>query len=275
MILSLCTKVTAGHSLDESIALAARYGCGAIEIFGLPEHLPPDVSPEEVVRLALLLRDLGLSVSCLATYIGPYADADEATMGRFLADLRRYCMFADLLGCRLIRQIPALGAPDRLTDEQWRRAARGLALAADVAAEYDKRIVLETHDGQITEKPWATLRLIEMAGRDTIGVTFDPGNHVACPEDYGLEAIAAYGGLIWNVHVKDTARQDRARLFGEGEVDYRVVWEGLAAAGYDGPLGIETLVQPGPDLSLDEIVAHETAAIRASLAASPLADRLN
>lgn len=275
MILSLCTKVTAGHSLEESIALAARHGCGAVEIFGLPEHLPPDASPEEVVRIALLLRDLGLSVSCLATYIGPYADADDATVERFLADLRRYCMFADLLGCRLIRQIPALGAPDQLTEEQWASTARGLALAADVAAEYDKRLVLETHGGQVTEKPWATLRLIEMTGRDTIGITFDPGNHVACPDDYGPEAIASYGGLIWNVHVKDTASGKRACLFGEGEVDYGKVWEGLAAAGYDGPLGIETLVQPGPDLSLDEIVAHEAAAIRASIAASPLADRLS
>ncbi|MCX7600270.1 MAG: sugar phosphate isomerase/epimerase, partial [Armatimonadetes bacterium] len=245
-----------------------------VEIFGLPEHLPPDAPPEEVVRIALLLRDLGLSVSCLATYIGPYADADDAAMEVFLADLRRYCMFADLLGCRLIRQLPALGSPDQLSDEQWARAARGLARAADLAAEYDKRIVLETHDGQITEKPWATLRLIEMAGRDTIGVTFDPGNHVAHPEDYGPEAVAAYGGLIWNVHVKDTARANRACLFGDGEVDYAKVWEGLAAAGYDGPLGIETLVQPGAGMSVDEIIAHEAAAIRASVAASPLADRL-
>lgn len=275
MILSLCTKVTAGRSLDESIALAARYGCGAVEIFGLPEHLPPEAPPDEVVRIALLLRDLGLSVSCLATYIGPYADADDATVERFLADLRRYCMFADLLGCRLIRQIPAIGSPHQLTEEQWQRAARGLALAADVAAEYDKRIVLETHRGEITEKPWATLRLIEMAGRDTIGVTFDPGNHVACPEDYGPEAIAAYAGLIWNVHVKDMARGNRPCLFGDGEVDYAQVWQGLAATGYDGPLGIEALVQPSPDLSLDEIVAHEAAAIRASVAASALADRLS
>lgn len=273
MLLTLTTKMTVGHTLDESIALAVRHGCGGIEIFGVPEHLPPDTACDEVVRCALVIRDLGLVVTALATYIGPYQDADAAELAKNLAAVRRYCSFADLLGCELIRQVPSRGGPERLTGDQWRRTADGLRAAADVAAEYEKRLVLETHDGQVTERPESTLRLLDMIGRENVGITLDPGNHIAHPGEWSREAIRGFAGRVWNVHVKDTRLDGRPALMGEGDIDYTGVWAGLADIGYDGAVGLESLLQPGDDLSLDELIAHEAAAIRASLAASPLAAR--
>jgi len=274
MLLTLCTKVTAGTSLDESIAVATRYGFDGLEIFGLPEHLPPDVPTEEVVRYAEMLRDVGLRVWCLATYVGPYGDADAEKVLDFLDQVRRYCEFADLLGCEYVRQVTAYGSPETLAEEVWQRTAEGLRQAADVAAEYGKRLVVETHDRQIVETVDSTLRLLEMVGRANVGITFDPGNHVRHAQDYGPEAVRRYGERLWNVHVKDCSLGGEQRLFGEGDMDYGLVWQGLADIGYDGAIGIECHVQPSEELPLDALVQHEIEAVRASLAQSPLASRL-
>lgn len=270
MLLTLCTKVTAGRSLDESIALATRYGYEGMEIFGLPEHLPPDLPTDEVVRYAEVIRDAGLVVWCLASYIGPYGTAEEAQVEEFIVQLQRYCEFADLLGCRYVRQVTAYGAPETLSEEVWQRTADRLRRAADVAAEYGKSLVVETHDDQIVQTVDSTLRLIDMVGRENLGITFDPGNHVTRREDWGQEAIRRYGGLVWNVHVKDVSLGHEQRLFGEGDMDWAAVWEGLADIGYDGAIGIECHVKPDEHLSLEKLVEHEIEGVRASLARSGL-----
>ncbi|MBC7287183.1 MAG: sugar phosphate isomerase/epimerase [Armatimonadetes bacterium] len=274
MFLALCTKVTQGLSLDESIAIAVRYGFSGIEIFGLPEHLPPDTPKEEVVRYADVITDAGLRVSCLATYVGPYHDADDQKRQELLSQLRGYCRFADLLGCNLIRQGTAYKAPNQLSEEEWQRTADGLRAAADVAAEYEKRIVLETHDGQVVETPQATLRLLEMIDRENVGITFDPANHVTHLDEW-LEAVAGpLAERVWNVHVKDTTVDRQQRLFGQGDVNYGGVWQALAQAGYDGPIGVECHAQRTDEWPAERIVEHEIQAVRNSLLASPLAARL-
>lgn len=274
MILTLCTKLTAGHSLDETIALAARYGFHGLEIFGLPEHLPPEAEFDDVVRWAELVKDAGLRVWCLATYVGPYGEASPDDVERMLGQVRRYCQFADLLGCKYIRQVSAMGSPSDLSEEVWRRTAEGLRAAADVAAEYDKWIVLETHDGQIVETPESTVKLVGMIGRENIGVTFDPGNHVRRPADYGPRGIGKLGSLIVNVHIKDATVDRQQRLFGEGDMDWALVWEGLAEIGYDGAIGVECHVKPSDELTVTDIIAHEVAAIRQSLLQAGLGGKL-
>ncbi len=274
MLLTLCSKVTQGLSLDETIALAVRYGLDGLEIFGLPEHLPPETPTEEVVRLADVIADAGLQVYCLATYVGPYHDADGERREQMLEQLRRYCQFADLLGCGLIRQLSAHKSPEQLTEDEWRRTAEGLRAAADVAAEYEKRIVLETHDRQIVETPEATKRLLEMIGRDNVGLTFDPGNHVGHVDEW-VEAVAGpLASRVWNVHIKDATADREQRLFGQGDVDYAAVWAALARAGYDGALGIECHVKPDETWTVERIIEHEVAAVRESVKASPLSQKL-
>ena len=275
MLITLCTKVTQGLSLDESISLAVRYGLDGLEIFGLPEHLPPEIPTEEVVRYADVIADAGLRVYCLATYVGPYHDADDDKVAQLLEQLRRYCQFADLLGCELVRQLSAHRAPGDMTENDWRRTASGLQQAADVAAEYEKRIVLETHDRQVVETPEATMKLLEMIGRDNVGITFDPGNHVGHVEEW-VEAIAGpLAQRVWNVHIKDASAEREQRLFGEGDVDYAAVWEALAKAGYDGALGLECHVKPSDLWPVERIIEHEVEAIRQSVMASPLAGKLD
>ena len=275
MLLTLCTKVTQGLSLDQSIALAARYGFGGVEIFGLPEHLPPEIPTEEVVRYADVLSDMGLAVSCLATYVGPYHEAEGEALERLLGQLRRYCQFADLFGCGLIRQLSAHAAPDQLTEKQWRTTADGLRAAADVAAEYEKRIVLETHDRQVVETPAATLRLLEMIDRPNVGITFDPGNHLGHLDEW-IEAVAGpLASRVWNVHVKDVSADRQQQLFGQGLIDYPAVWGALAQIDYDGAIGIECHVKPTDQLPVEDIIAHEVEAVRQSLLASPLAQKLS
>jgi sugar phosphate isomerase/epimerase len=75
---------------------------------------------------------------------------------------------------------------------------------------------------------------------------------------------------VWNVHVKDTKADGTPALFGEGDVDYGSVWIGLAAIGYDGPFGIETLVKSTEEMPLEPLIAHEAGAIRGSLGWRPL-----
>jgi sugar phosphate isomerase/epimerase len=76
------------------------------------------------------------------------------------------------------------------------------------------------------------------------------------------------------VHVKDVTLQGEHRLFGEGDMYYSAVWQGLAEIGYDGALGLECHVKPCDELPVEKIVEHEIRQVRASLATSPLGGRL-
>jgi sugar phosphate isomerase/epimerase len=273
MLIALGSNLAAGRSWQETIALALRYGYQGVELFGLAEH-PPSQSPEEeVIRCAELVRDAGLVVSCLTMELGLFDDP-AAQHAAVVDKVRQACRFADLLGCGLIGQQEGLACAATPSAVQLSRLGERLRAAAEVAAEYEKRLLLEPLPGRGLESPGLMLRLVEMAECDNLGLTFDPANHVAALKKGEVGVLKAYGGRLWNVHIRDVRADGTRCLLGEGEVEFQALWAALAGLRYAGPLAVVGPCPAQPPWPLERVLAHEIAALRASLQGSPLADRV-
>src|SRR5439155_24141274 len=94
------------RSADDVIALAGRLGFGGIEWFCLPQPLPAETGPARARELAARTRDAGLATVCLSTYVGGFADVDDAEAAGQLETLNRYLDLAELLDCPVLRVWP-------------------------------------------------------------------------------------------------------------------------------------------------------------------------
>jgi len=129
---------------------------------------------------------------------------------------------------------------------------------ADVCAEKGLRLVLETG-----REPAETLsRFIGEMQRPNVGVNFDPANFIIYGTDDPVKALTQLKPLIELVHLKDATRATAvaspaqsnpqssqafgsAAAFGQGDVQIPRVVSKLRAAGYAGPLLVETPERAG------------------------------
>ena len=129
----------------------------------------------------------------------------------------------------------------------------------DVFDECGVKFALEVHPGEIAYDFWTTQRAIEAVGRrPAFGINFDP-SHLHWQMVDPVAFVQQYGDRIYNVHVKESARQLDGRngilgshLFfgdlrrgwdfvspGRGSVPFERIFRALNQAGYAGPLSIE------------------------------------
>jgi sugar phosphate isomerase/epimerase len=67
----------------------------------------------------------------------------------------------------------------------------------------------------------------------TVGLTVDTAHLVKSGVTDAAELIRGFADVIDNVHLKDFAA-GQFRVLGEGEIDFRPVFQALQAVGYDG-----------------------------------------
>ena len=278
---SLFTKVLNDRPLDEAIEVTAQIGYDGIELMGREPHLSGDTSIERVEELAAKITDLGLDVPCLATYTGFYIGKTDEECEAQLDELERFCKFADVLGCDLVRHSPG-GPPARdATKDDYAEAATWMRRAADLASDHDMRLGVEIHGHTITETADTTLKLLEMVDRANVGAIHDAGNMYLVGADYGRQTVERLSDRLFHVHVKDERRvtdesmagafnfeTDRGvetfqpTLLGDGDVTYRPLFEALADTGYNGFVTDECHVpSDAPDEDI-AIARNELAALR-------------
>lgn len=280
--IGLSSKVVQDRPLDDALQIAARCGYTGLELFGVPNHLPPDIAPNRARELRQRCDDLGLQVVTLCTYVGGFAEASDREAAAELESFRHYVEIAHVLGCTMIRLWPDhLGRNLRVPrEDHWLRAAHYLRVAADVGLAAGVRILLENHL-TLTIDADSTLRLVRLIDRPNVVVNFDPGNMFLAGRPYGREAVLRLGTLIQNVQVKEASRDGSSAsvgddaslahggsydlLLGEGTIDHASYLHALAEIGYAGYYMAECHKQPSPDLPSDEIAAREYRALKALL----------
>ncbi len=264
--LAICSKLLQARPLLEAIELAAKIGYTGIEIFGVPQHLPRDVSDETVEQAARALGKQGLEAVTLCTYLGEFAAKSDEESERDLDDLLRYLDIAEALDCDMIRVMP--GGPHDPRDareDHWGRAAHYLAECCDRALPRGLGIVVENNRGLSATLDF-TLELVAMVDRPNLGINYDPGNLYRMGKYYAIEALERLGDLVWNVQVKDADKstgEDRWQLLlGEGQVDYESIVSWLVETEYDGFLSAECHREPDEQMTDADIASHEYEALR-------------
>lgn len=271
---ALYGRVLGDRSVTAAVETAAALGYPGFDVMARAPHLPPDADRGAVESLAETLDANDLGLACVTTYTGGYVGRTEAECEADLAALEPYLQFADMLGCDLLRHGPNGPPPYEATDDDFGQAARWMRRAADLAAEYDKRLGIELHARKLCETTEATLDLIERIDRDNVGALHDAGNLYIADAPYGAESIEALGNRLFHVHVKDVERVAndtlpdtstigtrhgdecfRSTLLGDGAVEYERVFAALADAGYDGYVTAER--PPLAGTTGEEIAEHE------------------
>lgn len=276
--IGLSTKVVQDRPMREAAEIAARCGYAGLEIFGLPNHLPPDTTIAQARELRSLLDGLGLQTGTICSYAGGFAESGDAECRREVELFRHYLEIADVLGCDMVRLwADKLGrGVDQPREDHWLRAAHYMAEAADHALDAGQRVLIENHLS-MTVSADMTLRLLRLIDRPNVVVNFDPGNMYLAGESYGRATTLRLRRHIGNVQVKDGAMPPRPPasangvvrdatlsrggtydlLLGEGTMDHMSYLRPLAETGYDGYYMAECHKTPTADWPSDRIAAYE------------------
>ena len=290
--IGLSTKVVQDRPMREAAEIASRAGYAGLEIFCVPNHLPPETTVARARELRALFDDLGLKTVTVCSYAGGFAEYGDAECGREVETFRHYLELANVLGCDMVRiWADRLGqniAQPR--EDHWLRAAHYIAIAADHALEAGVRAMVENHLA-MTISVDMTLRLLGLVDRPNVVVNFDPGNMYLAGEPYGRAATLRLRPRIGNVQVKEgfmpeapaanggAADATLSRggsydvLLGQGNMDHQSYLRPLRETGYDGYYMAECHKSPTADWPSDRIAAHEIGALAALLdeAARPAA----
>ena len=242
--------------LEERIAAVAAAGFDAIELTA-DEGGPLDFDTPDAALAAWRGRceAAGVAIASLASgafWQASYADADPA--GRRLATerTRRMLQMAEVLGTDAILVVPAVvgragdARPRVAYADALHRVLDTLRALRHEAEDRGVTIALENVWNRFLLSPLEAAELIERVNSPRVGWYLDVGNLM--PFGYAADWIAALGGRIARVHVKDydLARSGSAGFcpLGEGSVDWPAVVASLRRSGYYGPLTYEGPGEP-------------------------------
>lgn len=200
--------------------------------------------------------DAGVRLHVGMWSVCPTSKAFRTENGSADAQLARGLRIARTLGSPVLRVV--LGTwEDRLTDGGIYRhidalvgvlkGARSRALDAGI------KIAVENHAGDMRSEELATL--VEMAGRDFVGVTFDSGNSLWTLEDPN-DAFERLGPYVVTTSLRDGVVTEipmgarvRWTAMGDGQVDFPVFVKRFAEVCPGVPVHIETISGVGRDLT--------------------------
>jgi len=131
-------------------------------------------------------------------------------------------------------------------DECWDRSSEEIRKAIPVAEKLNVKIAIENVWNNFLLSPLEAARYIDQFGSQAVGAYFDCGNILAYgwPEQW----IRILGKRIAKIHIKEYSRkladsQGRSAGFkaklGEGDVNWKAVFDALEDTGYNGWASIE------------------------------------
>jgi protein FrlC len=273
--LAFSTNAYTRHALPEAVERIADHGYAGVEVLGDEPHAYfPEFGDDDREDLLAALDSTGLAVSNVNanTATGYYNDAppssffdpsiitadDEQREWRIDYTKRAIDLASrtDAPAVCLATGRPLPGNPPERTYEYLLDSLHTILDYADergvdVGIEYEPELLIEC-----TEE---VLALIEDVGRDSLGVNLDVG-HAAVYGDKPAEAIRRSAGHITGVHLEDIVGGVRGkhyhRIPGEGDLDFRAIFDTLDDIGYDGFATLELYTYPDePDTAARE--AHE------------------
>ena len=252
MFLGYNTNGFAHHRLDDAIDILADLGYRGVALTLDVHHLDPFALdlPQRVAALAAKLarNNLRCVIETGArflldprrkhqpTLISPTTE-ERATRLAFLklcvdiaADLNADCV--SFWSGAAAESTPGGVLMVRLEDRGERLAEHAVGRNVRLAFEPEPGMFIDTMD-----------KFAELHGKlnhPALGLTIDVG-HLVCNGELPVSKyLTEWKDLLWNVHIDDMRRGIHDHLmFGEGEVDFADVFNGLRAANYQGGVYVE------------------------------------
>lgn len=234
-------------------------------------ELSPTLDPAELADVAAAASDLGLYLEVGVAKVNPFATPEAPGIralgdGDYLLGMERIIRAVTAVGITELWtatanyqfRIPGLRACDRFrTDVDWvdqlRATSKVLDRLAPLLRDVGAHLNLETHE-EITS--FEVVRLVEEAGPDAFGITFDTANVLVRSEDPVAAArrVAPYTRMT---HVRDAAMHATEHGIGRflapvgsGVIDWHALLGTLDATGRDISLSIEGVIGMSAEMTL-------------------------
>lgn len=228
-----------------------QFGYDAIELCPPKGRYGLGVKMEDYLATHQRLKaDFGLQISavneCWGEMWDPYSPRYKTLTERTTAELavsetRSTIDFAGELGAPFVTVAVAIHAP--IEREQVAEctavAVDALQRMADYAKSRGVRLVFEATNhlemGKFVNTALNHKRMIELTGRDNIGIQLD-WFHVNIEELDVYEAVMDAHPLLWHMHFRDS----NSLTPGYGKIDFKTVIRAIKKIGYDGYCTLES-----------------------------------
>ena len=193
---------------------------------------------EQVAEIQQTLDAMGLKISMVT---GDLAIPENRERGpEALRNITSYLDLAEAFACDLLRI-----CMEKEEDIAWAQRS------CDEAAERGIRLSHQCHTASLFETVDASLEVLRRVNRPNFGVIYEPANLRMCGQDYGEDTLKAFAPYLFNVYlqnylpnpsgtasletwVRGTIRFDHIPLHDPRGINWRKVFDGLTAVGYDG-----------------------------------------
>ena len=220
-----------------------------------------------VLKHKLEVRGLVICNAWFSTMLtsAPYGETIEAFI--------RQRDFLHALGAKIIgvseqgnsiqgrQDLAILGQKVEYSEGQWEVVARGFSEMGALAADVGMQLAVHHHMGTGVQTAADIDRLLQMTDPNLVHLLYDTGHLVFAGED-PVAVLRKHIGRIRHVHLKDLRREVfltvgpgsmsflaavRAGVFtvpGDGNLDFRPIFDILAESGYEGWLVVEAEQDP-------------------------------
>jgi sugar phosphate isomerase/epimerase len=255
MFLGYNTNGFAHHRLEDAIAIIGELGYGGVALTLDVHHLNP-FDPDlrmrtQAVWQLLLDRKQRCVIESGArflldshrkhqpTLLSP-DPADRAVRWAFLETCLHLAAQLSHVNEAVVSfwsGAPAENAPSSVLMARLVETCKRLA---DVAAFFGVRLAFEPEPGMFIDTMDKFAELHAKVNHPHFGLTIDVG-HLVCNGELPVsEHLVRWKDWLWNVHIEDMRRGVHDHLlFGEGEVDFADVFDGLRRAGYANGVYVE------------------------------------
>ncbi|QCS42272.1 sugar phosphate isomerase/epimerase [Natrinema versiforme] len=274
--LAFSTNAYTRHSLPAAIRRIADHGYAGVELLGDDPHAYfPEFGDGDREAVLEAISETGLAVSNVNanTAMGYYDDAppsaffepsviradNEAREWR-VEYTKRAIDLAEAVGSPAVCLATGRPLPGTPPEEAREYLRDSLHEILDYADPRDIEVGIEFEPELLIENTSEALELIDEMGRDSLGINLDIGHAAVYGEDVP-ESIRASAGSITGIHLEDIVGGRRGkhyhRIPGEGDIDFRAIFDALADIGYDGFATLELYTYPDePDRAARDAMAQ-------------------
>jgi L-ribulose-5-phosphate 3-epimerase len=196
-------------------------------------------------RIQFLIKESGVQVqTCCAHYfmLHPFIRVSEAERLSSIAMLSALIENSARVGIKTIL-LPVLETCEIRDEGEKLSLLQSLGEPLDLAQKLGVRLALEM------ELPGEVYRaFLERANHPALGAYYDSGNNTARGYDI-VFAVHELGNYLFGVHIKDRVSRGSSVLLGQGDTDFSGFFPALQAAGYTGPIILETPLGSDPLLT--------------------------
>jgi L-ribulose-5-phosphate 3-epimerase len=180
------------------------------------------------------------SVMNMGHWENPLSSDDPAVVEKSLAAMRTSMANAKLWGAGAVLLVPGVVNPKTSYQDAWTRSQAAVRKLIPLAEEYKVVIAVEEVWNKFLLSPLEFARYIDEFKSPWVKAYFDVGNIVfyGYPQDW----IRTLGPRIVRLHIKDFAfRKGKTEWtpLKEGQIDWKAIYEALAAIGYKGVATVE------------------------------------